>query len=231
MNKCASSIIAALCLAAPTGAAAISLGDLTDSGSFTVGDVTFSGFGFSGVYYPDDPPDIPIPASAFDVSGSWSGDTVTLTYRIDPAIAVPAEESQESEFESAFTATLNPDSTRSFTSIAIGMTDFSRIRDSYIEFGANTPFLSLDVSKDEMIVSDMAALASASAVDFEFSSQAGAFEAVASATLREFTITLGLDSAYTPPPSDVPLPASLLMLLGGVGALGFAARRRRAAQN
>ncbi|MEX2518511.1 MAG: PEP-CTERM sorting domain-containing protein [Paracoccaceae bacterium] len=221
MKTCFKHLTAAFLLAAPTGPTAAPLDLLTPGGTIIVDDVTFSGFSFL-----DGVSTAPLSANRFDVSGSSGGSSVTLTYMIDPSINVVAGEAFE--FNSSFGATVGGGSTRRINSVTLRMSGFSRIGDSFIEFGSTAPFLSFSNSLAGGDAFDMASLAMLSSFDFDFFAQGESFGAGASATLSEFFVVLGFDSAFVPPVSSVPLPAALPLMLGGIGLLGFAARRRRA---
>jgi hypothetical protein len=61
----------------------------------------------------------------------------------------------------------------------------------------------------------------------------GKTNAGGSASMSVFLLQFQMDRAYVPPvdpppASVIPLPASAVLLLGGLAGLGFVARRRRA---
>lgn len=221
-RKCA---FAAVLLAAPAAASAASLSSLTAGGGLTVGDVTFSGFGFSdlGGGFGG----VAADAGAIDVTASSTATTVTLDYMLDPELMLGGFDFYE--FESGFSAAVDAGSSRRFTSLRIVLADARRVGDAFIEIGSDSPNMLASLSTAGGPIDGIAALASLSSVDFDFFSQGESFESDSMASLGRFQITFGLNEAITPIGATVPLPATLPLLLGGIGLFGFVSRRKRAA--
>lgn len=222
MSNILKSMVLVATLSMPGAVSAATLNSLAGGGTITVDDVTFSGFTFLDIAsifggVATDPGDI-------DVTGSSTATSVTLTYAFDPALALDGEEIFE--FDSQFTATVAGASSRLINSISIGLADYSRSGDSFVEIGSNTPFMLVYGDATSEVLTDSGSVSPTSNVTFNFFSQGETFDAAARAGLSRFTITLGLDSGLPP---AVPLPASLPLLLGGVGLMGLLSRRKRAA--
>lgn len=185
-----------------------------------VGDVTFSNFRFFDIGDLFD--GVPIDPDKVDVTGSFTPTTVRLSYRFRPKVKLGGLD--YFEFESGFFAALDPSSTRLINSIGFGLTGFSRTGDAFIEIAGDSPEPIVFASTSGDMLTDVAALALLSNIDFDFDAQGESFDDMALASLHRFTVTLGMDSEIA-----VPIPATLPLLLSGVSLFAFFAHRKRAA--
>lgn len=226
--------LASLCIVSQPVHAA-TLKSLVDGHILTEGDVQFKNFAFkdfdefkSGPFSGDFIPD----PNEITVTTSATSSTTTLKFDFDPDILVSSDGAIFAFFID-FDVAISGGSSRTLTGLTLGDGDLSATGDAFAEvlfFDAETGGnLVAEIFEDTMFGSEIEGNAS---FDPSLSSLSlfGTIEGEAgssdiSSGLSTFALTFDLDG--TRPITPVPLPASLPLILAGLGSLVFLRRRKR----
>lgn len=236
----------ALCtaLAIPTtgSAATATLQQLIDGATLTEQDLVFDAFSWAQTsqYDPNYGDDTATPGE-ITLTTAVAGNSVELEVRIDPALSI-TDPFALYEIWLDFAVSVLGSSSRTITGVRLFNADLSAtgngvsevvyvVKDTSLstlgiveifEAPAQTPS---SQQNHVLSVGNLTSLNMEGEID-------GSGGAGGSASMSVFLLQFQMDRAYEPPidpppPSVIPLPASAVLLLGGLAGLGVVARRRR----
>ncbi|MEQ8900434.1 MAG: VPLPA-CTERM sorting domain-containing protein [Roseovarius sp.] len=217
---------------------AATLSDLVGGATLTEGDVTFSGFAFTdNVRTPAFAGDFVADANGIEVTTSSTASTTTLSFNLDPGASISGFDTASSlghmfSFFVDFNVAVAGGSTRTLSDVTLGGGDLFATVDAFSEVifvdGINLPSVELEIFEDTLTgsqTSDTEMLGGLSSLDL-FGTVGGlTLGDGATAGLSAFSLTFDL-AGTAPPPSPVPLPAGLPLLLAGLGGLALLRRRK-----
>ncbi len=231
-------LVIATAIGAPTAHAA-TLSDLIAGGTLTQGDVVFDNFSFMDFFDSVAPfaGDRPVAASEIEVTTGSAVGSVSLTFTIDPAISIAGQDAASGfrhifEFFLDFRASVAAPSTRVFSTVTLGGGDLFATGGGVSEViydidgvgGLNDleifeapGFAPSSQSSDSFLVAGPSSLSLFGLIEGDTGSGD-------TAGLSTFTLTFDLEGQEPP---AIPLPASVLLLVAGLGGLGIAGRRSR----
>lgn len=217
---------------------AATLSDLVGGATLTEGDVTFSGFVFTdNVPTPAFSGDFVADANGIEVTTSSTASTTTLSFNLDPGASISGVDTTSGlehrfSFFVDFSVAVAGGSTRTLTDLTLGGGDLVAREDAFSNIGfadaINTPSVELEIFEDTLTgsqTSETAMLVSLSSLDLFGTVEGNTFVDGATAGLSTFSLTFDL-AGTAPPPSPIPLPAGLPLLLAGLGGLALLRRRK-----
>jgi len=224
--------VSALCITSVSAHAA-TLSDLVGGATLTEGDVTFDGFAFTdfnpnkigpltGDFVPD--------ASEIEVTTSSTASTTTLSFALTPGASVT--EFAVFDFFVDFSVAVSGASSRTLTDVTLGGGDLIATEDAFSKIGFAdaiiSPSVELEIFEDTLTgsqTSETAMLGGLSSLDLFGTVEGNTFVDGATAGLSTFSLTFDL-AGTAPPPSPIPLPAGLPLLLAGLGGLALLRSRK-----
>jgi hypothetical protein len=223
-------------------ASTATLEDLIAGATLTEQDLVFDAFAWaqSGVFDPALGDDTATP-DEITLSTSANGNSVELEISIAPGLSISAVNALF-EIYVDFTVSVLGSSSRTITGIRLFNGDLVATDQSVSEvvyFVDDTALSNLGLveifeapsfspasqTSDTLGIGNLTSLVLEGVIE-------GDVNASGSASLSVFLLSFQMNGAYVPPvdpppASVIPLPASALLLLGGIAGLGFVARRRR----
>ena len=207
--------------------------------TLTEGDVTFSGFVFTdNVPTPAFAGDFVADADGIEVTTSSTASTTTLSFSLDPGASISGFDTASGlahlfSFFVDFNVAVSGGSTRTLTDVTLGGGDLSATGDAFSEVifvdVINTPSVELEIFEDTRTgssqTSETAMLGGLSSLDLFGTVEGNTFVDGATAGLSTFSLTFDL-AGTAPPPSPIPLPAGLPLLLAGLGGLALLRGRK-----
>lgn len=226
-------LAAGLCCVGASAQAA-SLSTLISGGSLTAGDVVFSAFSFQDESdiqtYPND---TPVDASSISVDATTTTDSATLSFTIDPSLAIGGDEGFF-EFLLDFSASVASPSTRSIFEVTLGGGDLDATNQGiaevvYEEVGSDRG--DLEIFEDPSGSQASQTFDSISGFTVQSLVLEGIIEGETgvgdTAGLSMFSLTFKLEG--TPPPhTPIPLPPSALLMLSALSGLTWVGLRGKA---
>jgi len=223
--------VSALCITSVSAHAA-TLSDLVGGATLTEGDVTFSGFAFTdNVPSPAFAGDFVADPNGIEVTTSSTASTTTLSFNLDPGASISGFDTASGlahlfSFFVDFNVAVSGGSTRTLTDVTLGGGDLFATGDAFSEVifvdVINTPSVELEIFEDTRTgssqTSETAMLGGLSSLDLFGTVEGNTFVDGATAGLSTFSLTFDL-AGTAPPPSPIPLPAGLPLLLAGLGGL------------
>lgn len=229
--------VSALCISSGATYAA-TLSDLVGGATMTEGDVTFSGFAFTdNVPTPAFAGDFVADANGIEVTTSSTASTTTLSFNLDPGASISGFDTATGlehlfSFFVDFNVAVAGGSTRTLSDVTLSGGDLFATVDAFSKIGfadaINTPSIELEIFEDTLTGSqtnDTEMLGGLSSLDLFGTVEGKTFVDGATAGLSTFSLTFDL-AGTAPPPSPVPLPAGLPLLLAGLGGLALLRRRK-----
>ena len=230
--------VSALCITSVSAHAA-TLSDLVGGATLTEGDVTFSGFAFTdNVPSPAFAGDFVADPNGIEVTTSSTASTTTLSFSLDPGASISGFDTASGlehlfSFFVDFNVAVSGGSTRTLTDVTLGGGDLFATGDAFSEVifvdVINTPSVELEIFEDTRTgssqTSETAMLGGLSSLDLFGTVEGNTFVDGATAGLSTFSLTFDL-AGTAPPPSPIPLPAGLPLLLAGLGGLALLRSRK-----
>lgn len=230
--------VSALCITSVSAHAA-TLSDLVGGATLTEGDVTFSGFAFTdNVPSPAFAGDFVADPNGIEVTTSSTASTTTLSFNLDPGASISGFDTASGlahlfSFFVDFNVAVSGGSTRTLTDVTLGGGDLFATGDAFSEVifvdVINTPSVELEIFEDTRTgssqTSETAMLGGLSSLDLFGTVEGNTFVDGATAGLSTFSLTFDL-AGTAPPPSPIPLPAGLPLLLAGLGGLALLRSRK-----
>lgn len=234
--------LASLCaFSQPAQATTVTLASLLSGDTLEQDDITFSNFAVNdNLPSPALPGDFTPDPDQVDVTTSATDSSVTLSFNFVPAVGVSGIDLGTS-LEHTFDFFIDLDvavigaSSRRMTKLTLGGGDLSAERDAFaeVQYFDSDAFDNLvgqifeDPSNEDpalrSLKSDSTGLSNLTSLSLFGSIEGETNEAGAIAGLSTFALTFDLEG--TSPVTPVPLPASLPLILAGLGALALLRRR------
>jgi hypothetical protein len=220
-------------------ASTATLQDLIAGTTLTEQDLVFDAFAWTpAVFFPglgDDAAE----ADEITLTTAVAGNNIALEVRIAPGLSI-TQAGAEFGFLLDFAASVIGSSSRTITGVRLLNADLAAtgagfsevvyaVLDSSSSLGRveifEAPSQSPSSQKDDLLPLSASSLFMEGEIE-------GKTNAGGSASMSVFLLQFQMDRAYVPPvdpppASVIPLPASAVLLLGGLAGLGFVARRRR----
>jgi len=213
--------------------------------TLTEGDVTFSGFVFTdNVPTPAFAGDFVADADGIEVTTSSTASTTTLSFSLDPGASISGFDTASGlahlfSFFVDFNVAVSGGSTRTLTDVTLGGGDLFATVDAFSEVifvdvitpqpNTTTQPIELEIFEETLTgssqTSDTAMLGGLSSLDLFGTIKGNTFLDGATAGLSTFSLTFDL-AGTAPPPSPIPLPAGLPLLLAGLGGLALLRGRK-----